>query len=86
MDEPRMFGIDCQIVRKDMSFHAFVQEYGQPYGVTVESLLVQASASVSPLQRQHSIPEPEPEQEAADTQSKVDVAKASAAQAKGQAC
>ena len=65
MEDARMFGIECQIVRKDMSFHAFVQEYGQPYGVTVDSLLMQASANahVSPLQRQHSTPEPQPEPE-----------------------
>jgi hypothetical protein len=59
-----MFGLQCQIVRKDMSFHAFVQEYGQPYGVTVQSVLVQAPSNVSPLQRQHTAPEPQREHDA----------------------
>ena len=46
-----------------MSFYRFVQEYGEPYGVTVESLLTKPVAESRPSDRQHSAPE----REAAET-------------------
>eukprot|EP01043_Picozoa_sp_COSAG02_P115742 COSAG02_NODE_52118_length_309_cov_101.338095_1_plen_102_part_11 len=43
-----------------MGFYSFVQEYGEPHGVTVESLLAQTSAD-SGLVQEHGTPEPQPE-------------------------
>ena len=53
-------GVECKIEKKVMSFYSFVQEYGEPYGVSVESLLAQTSADTG-LVRERSTPEPQPE-------------------------
>jgi hypothetical protein len=53
-------GVECRIEKKVMGFYSFVQEYGEPYGVTVESLLAQTSAD-SGLVQEHGTPEPQPE-------------------------
>eukprot|EP01048_Picozoa_sp_COSAG05_P006994 COSAG05_NODE_477_length_9434_cov_1.772319_8_plen_384_part_00 len=37
--DAKMSGVECHVVRKDMSFHAFVCEYGTPYGISVGTLL-----------------------------------------------
>eukprot|EP01043_Picozoa_sp_COSAG02_P025990 COSAG02_NODE_1481_length_12389_cov_15.643857_17_plen_235_part_00 len=53
-------GVECRIEKKVMGFYSFVQEYGEPHGVTVESLLAQTSAD-SGLVQEHGTPEPQPE-------------------------
>eukprot|EP01043_Picozoa_sp_COSAG02_P025991 COSAG02_NODE_1481_length_12389_cov_15.643857_18_plen_129_part_00 len=57
--DAKISGVECQIERKDMSFRTFVQEYGEPYGVTVDSVLAHASPEASPPDQQHGTPEPE---------------------------
>jgi hypothetical protein len=57
--DAKISGVECQIERKDMSFHTFVQEYGEPYGVTVDSVLAHASPEANPPGQQHGTPEPE---------------------------
>ena len=52
-------GVECKIEKKVMGFYSFVQEYGEPYGVTVESLLAQTSSGA--VVREHGTPEPLPE-------------------------
>lgn len=61
-------GVECKIEKKVMSFYSFVQEYGEPYGVSVESLLAQASAEA--VVREHGTPEPQPEVSVARSESK----------------
>ena len=74
IEDAKKSGVECQIEKKVMSFYTFLQEYGQPYGVTAELLLAQASAKATSLQRQHSVPEPE--QETVDARSDADAANA----------
>ena len=60
---PPLAGVGFRILicgERCMSFCSFVQEYGEPYGVTVESLLAHTSAEAS-LVREHGTPEPQPE-------------------------
>ena len=60
IQDAKKSGVECQIERKDMSFYTFVHEYGEPYGVTVESLLVPTPAE-SGSGREHRKPEPQQE-------------------------
>ena len=63
IQDAKKSGVECKIEKKVMSFYGFVQEYGEPYGVTVESLLTKPVAESRPPDRQHSAPE----REAAET-------------------